>query len=68
MADIASRFLYDRSVQRDVAAVLADMRAYFPHDHHVIDGLSKHLLDLFADDPNFDVDDWCRRARYRYDG
>lgn len=63
-----SKFLYERSVQRDLARVLADMRARctFTLELQLLDALIKDLADLFSEDPTFDVDDFCRRCRQGY--
>ncbi|RTL29344.1 MAG: hypothetical protein EKK55_03655 [Rhodocyclaceae bacterium] len=66
-----SRFVYPRSIQNDVADTLASCRQMVPGSElWVIDLITKSLLDTFFEhDPAFHsrVDEWARRARYRYD-
>lgn len=66
--DPRSKFLYDRSVQRSVAHVLADMRARcaLTVELQLLDQIIKALVDEFSEDPTFDADDFCRRCRMGY--
>lgn len=63
-----SRFLYDRSIVNDVAAVLASARinATFPRDIETIDRVIRDMHDMFAEDPTFDSERFMRTCRYRY--
>lgn len=66
----ASQFTYPRSLQSDVADVLATVRAsLMPDETRVLDLVTKHLIELFYEhDPTFlsRADEWGRRARYCY--
>lgn len=66
----ASQFTYPRSLQNDVADVLATVRAHVNSDGlDVLDLVAKHLIELFYEhDPTFlsRADEWGRRARYQY--
>ena len=62
---ITSRYVYERSVLRDIASVFANTRAHLPHSHYSsIDRLILDLADaLYDNDPTFDVEDFMSRAR-----
>lgn len=63
-----SRFTYDRSLQNDVADVLAAARAraHAVTQLDILDTVCRDLIDLFVDvDVTFDADRWARRARHR---
>lgn len=64
-----SRFLYDRSLQRDVAAVLADARSRCWCEPQLImlDRIIDDLVEQFADDRSFDADDFARRCGAQLD-
>jgi hypothetical protein len=69
MTHIKSRFVYERSLQRDVAHVLGNIRAHVPQSHYfTVDRIIRELVDLFHEvDPVFDIDDFCRRANAHRD-
>lgn len=64
-----SRFTYDRSLQRDVAAVMAGVRSLyvFTRDLAVLDHVCWELADMFAADSTFDADDFLSRCRHLCD-
>lgn len=61
----ASRFTYDRSLQRDTAAVLADMRAQCWCDPQlqILDQLIDALIDQYSIEPSFNAEHFAKRAR-----
>lgn len=65
-----SRFTYPRSIQNDVADVLASVRAMCNSTElRAVDLVTKSLIELFHEhDPTFlsRADEWARRARYRH--
>lgn len=57
-----SRFVYPRSVTRDVAAALNDLQSNVP-DPATLALVVRTLADTFSEhDPRFDVDDFVDRA------
>lgn len=64
----ASRFTYPRSIQNDIADVLATCRTRVgPAGNDAIDVVTKELIELFFEhDDTFlsRADAWARRARY----
>ena len=61
-----SRFVYPRSIVRDVAATIDSVRHLIFTDHiPSLDLFTRELVDTLAQhDPHIDADDFCRRAGY----
>jgi hypothetical protein len=66
---LTSRFVYERSIVRDVASVFSSIRVSVPHDHYpTVDRLIREMTEMFYEhDPSFDVEDFCARAGYYRD-
>lgn len=66
---VTSKFVYERSLQRDVASVLSNLRAHVPQDHlPTVDHILCELVDMFHEvDPMFDIADFLERAKAYHD-
>ena len=66
---IRSKFVYDRSLQRDVASVLASVRHSCTYELElaVVDRVCEQLADLFGVDSTFDAEDFLSRCSYLRD-